>query len=262
MNFFLNFYTYVFGRVAFIKINYLFIKMGLRGIGVLNHQSDLLSGENHFVSKVLKSIDAENRIIIDIGANEGNFTSSIINNSDNIFVKSFEPHPKTFARNRERFAMEDRVDVVNCAVGDVNDKISLFDYADEEGSSQASIHKEIIKGKRKNVSEIEVKMITLDSIDFIKKIELIKIDTEGAEYSVLKGANKTIETHKPKYILLEFNRMNVNSRVFLADFIALLKNYSAYRILPRGELLQIIHTSAPWRHEIFAYQNIVFILND
>ena len=262
MNFFLNFYTYVFGRVAFIKINYLFIKMGLRGIGVLNHQSDLLSGENYFVSKVLKSIDAENRIIIDIGANEGNFTSSIINNSDKIFVKSFEPHPKTFARNRKRFAMEDRVDVVNCAVGDVNNKISLFDYADEEGSSQASIHKEIIKGKRKNVSEIEVKMITLDSIDFIKKIELIKIDTEGAEYSVLKGANKTIETHKPKYILLEFNRMNVNSRVFLADFIVLLKNYSAYRILPRGELLQINQTSAPWRHEIFAYQNIVFILND
>ncbi len=39
----------------------------------------------------------------------------------------------------------------------------------------------------------------------IKKIDLIKIDTEGYELEVLIGAKKTIEKFKPKYIQIEYN---------------------------------------------------------
>ena len=40
---------------------------------------------------------------------------------------------------------------------------------------------------------------------FLKKIDYIKIDTEGHDYKVLLGAKKFIKKHKPKFIQFEMN---------------------------------------------------------
>ena len=42
-------------------------------------------------------------------------------------------------------------------------------------------------------------------IFLVTKIDLIKIDTEGFELEVLKGAEKTIKKLKPTYIQIEYN---------------------------------------------------------
>ena len=53
-----------------------------------------------------------------------------------------------------------------------------------------------------------VKCSTIDSIFSDTKIDLIKIDTEGSEYDIIKGGINTIKKYKPK-ILLEFNPGNI-----------------------------------------------------
>jgi hypothetical protein len=85
----------------------------------------------------------------------------------------------------------------------------------------------------------------------------MKIDTEGSEYEILKGARTMLSKNSIKIIQFEFNEMNVYSRVFFKDFVDLLKNYKLYRLMSHG--LFPIKSYSPKLHEIFAFQNIVAI---
>ena len=92
----------------------------------------------------------------------------------------------------------------------------------------------------------------------IKKIDLIKIDTEGYELEVLIGAKKTIEKFKPKYIQIEYNWHHLFKNVNLYYFSKVLKEYQAYKIFPFSKELIKINPERP-EHNYFNYSNIVFI---
>jgi hypothetical protein len=87
----------------------------------------------------------------------------------------------------------------------------------------------------------------------------LKIDTEGSELEVLKGAEKMLCNKKIDIIQFEFNSLNVISRVFLKDFYDILKDFSLYRIntnclipLPKYDT----------ENEIFKYQNFLAVRRD
>ena len=110
-------------------------------------------------------------------------------------------------------------------------------------------------------------MCSLDTLDnFIKrngkiinsKIDLIKIDTEGFELEVLRGAEKTIKQLKPKYIQLEYNWHHLFKNTNLYYFSKVLKDYNTFKILPFSKKLFKINTEKP-EHNYFNYSNIVFI---
>ncbi len=92
-------------------------------------------------------------------------------------------------------------------------------------------------------------------------IDLLKIDTEGNEFKVLLGCINALQDKRIKAIHIEFNEMNIVSKVSFKDFWDLLRNYDFYRILPGGGLLPIKNYS-PIVCEIYAFQNIVAILKD
>ena len=66
--------------------------------------------------------------------------------------------------------------------------------------------------------------ITVKKLDFYenlfqtKIIDFIKIDTEGFEYEVLCGAQKTIKNYRPKFIQIEFNWHQLFTNNSLIDF--------------------------------------------
>lgn len=61
-----------------------------------------------------------------------------------------------------------------------------------------------------NITPIEIETDTLDNIFYDNniKVDFIKIDTEGWEYYILKGGEKTIKTFKP-IIQLEYSEINM-----------------------------------------------------
>jgi hypothetical protein len=91
----------------------------------------------------------------------------------------------------------------------------------------------------------------------IQSIALLKIDVEGHEFEVLRGAHEAISRGVVDVIQFEFNEMNAYSNIFLRNFIEFLPQYKFYRLLPNDLL-----TLKPYRPlfcEIFAFQNIICV---
>lgn len=259
---FLDTYIEIFARPAFARFHYFLFLTAIRGLGILNYKTEEQSGEAYFVKSVLPEIDAEGSTILDVGANEGDFIATVLENSHKIKCIGIEPHPRIFARLEARFAEQRaRVELLNIGAGGEDGTLNLYDYSDGGGSPHASVFKEVIEDIHKGAAQSwQVPVRRLDPIVAERgaKVSLVKIDVEGFEFEVLKGLSQTLKEQNVKYVIIEFNEMNVVSRTFMKDFVDALVGYRAWRILPMGRLLPLPPYHAPFV-EIFAYQNLVFI---
>lgn len=255
-------YRLVFAKPIFRKFNKLLLRLSLAGLGVLNYKNSKVSGEQSFLKNYLSG---KNGVVIDVGANEGNYSAEVLGFNQRVNVYAFEPHPDTFQRLSEKFNENKRITILNKGLSESVGFLELYDYENKDGSQHASLFSEVITeihGAGKSVSH-KVSLTTLD--DFIEEnsidiITLLKIDTEGNELQVLRGGIVALKSKKIAAIHFEFNEMNVVSRCFFRDFWKILDGYRFYRLLPSG-MLEIKNYS-PLNCEIFAYQNIVAILKE
>jgi FkbM family methyltransferase len=257
---FLEIYVFFFGRAYFQNFNRALYRLSLGGLGILNHKSSRSSGEKNFLGKYLKNSSG---VLIDVGANQGSYAIEALGVCKTLKVYAFEPHPSTYASLARNVSRHPNIIAINKGMSSVTGVLKLYDYPGKDGSSHASLFKDVITemhGAGAAISH-DVGLTTLDEFiqaENIIEIDLLKVDTEGNELAVLKGAANAIASGKVKAIHFEFNEMNVSSRVFFRDFWRLLQGYRLYRLLPSG--MVEIKKYSPLGCEIFAYQNIVAIL--
>lgn len=253
----LDIYAFLFARKFFYRINQFIFHASLRGLGILNYSNDFASGEHHFLRAYVSPL--QDPTVVDVGANEGSYIESVLSANRDVRAFAFEPHPATYKRLLSRTSGKQNVTAVNAACGRVAGQLVLYDYAGSTGSEHASLHAGVIEGVHKGQSDqYVVDVVDLDTfaIDHdISVIHLLKIDAEGHELEVLKGAANLLRENRIKAIQFEFNEMNVVSGVFFKDFYELLPNYTFYRMLRDG--LIALGPYAPLGCELFAFQNIV-----
>jgi FkbM family methyltransferase len=252
---------FVFARKAFYKINIILLKLIIRFIGYNNHSNFNNSGEIHFLKKICN----ENpKLCIDIGANAGNYSKYLLENSSSKIL-AFEPIPQSFKKLQKiKRNYLNRFLIYKLGIGEKNSK-NVINY-NQKNLQWANFNSEVnqINYLQKNNKKLICTLVTLDN--FIKTniklfnngIDLIKIDTEGYEYEVLIGAKNTIKKFKPKYIQIEYNWHHLFKNVNLYFFSKYLKNYDTYKILPFSKNLMKIDPKRP-EHNYFNYSNIVFI---
>jgi len=253
----LDIYAFLFSRRRFRKINNLLFHASLRGLGVLNYKNDIVSGEHHLLTQYLTS--CQNPTVFDVGANEGSYSTGICTANNNAQVFAFEPHPVTYKRLLAYTSRTKNITPINAACGSSVGQLILYDYAGSTGTEHASLYAGVIEDIHKSTSDRHtVDVIDLDTFASdhgILLIHLLKIDTEGHELEVLKGAVSLLREKRILAIQFEFNEMNVVSRVFFKDFCDLLPNYRFYRMLRDG--LAPVDPYSPLLCELFAFQNIV-----
>lgn len=135
-----------------------------------------------------------NRTVLDVGAEKGSFVEACLSaGSPRVFA--FEPYPPHVADLRKRFAGVPAVTVFDVAIG-LADQVSSLHIAHDAAGQPLDYHHSLIRfGDRPDVrwpSAIEVRCRSLDSLVADSSIPgtvgLLKIDTEGADLLVLRGA--------------------------------------------------------------------------
>ena len=146
--------------------------------------------------------------IIEVGANFGSHTlplSQIVGN--NGVVLAFEPQRIVFQTLCANLALNSITNVYSFqkAVSSKKDKLYLPDtrYNKDGNFGGISMQKE-------GTEEVEV--IKLDKFLQLDSLKLIKIDAEGMELDVLKGAKKIIKLFKP-YLFVENDRFDKHSQL-------------------------------------------------
>ena len=149
----------------------------------------------------------QNSIFLDIGANMGYYS---IMASDFGFDKiyAFEPLPKMIKRMSKNIRinnLENLIEVVPFALGDLKKKVEIYEGFENIGGSS------IINSNKSN-NKIEVEMITLNEFILqksIKNIDALKIDVEGYEDRVLMPFFKNSPvTLFPKLVIIEHSSLN------------------------------------------------------
>lgn len=181
-------YRALFARRRFYRFNRLLHQCSLHGMGVLNFENDSnsISGEAQFSTR------RKSCVVFDIGANVGSYTRRVLEAQPGARVYAFEPHPVTFQRLRENLD-KPNVTLVNRATGEEEGELKLYDYAAQDGSSHASAYRDVIESIHHAASTHHCVPVHAlgdyargQGID-IDCIDLLKIDTEGHELSVMKG---------------------------------------------------------------------------
>lgn len=175
--------------------------------------------------------------IIDVGANFGYYTllfSDAVGPSGSVIA--VEPNPDTLTLLRETVAlngMQSRTQIVPHALGARRGRALLFMPEGEPKNTLLVTHAELPGGHT-----IEVETLTIDDITRSSpKIDLVKIDAEGAEIDIIIGMGELIARDRPA-IALEFNAARYASP---ADFLnLLLASYGDARELnPDGDLVPL-----------------------
>lgn len=157
---------------------------------------------------------SEGMTVFDVGANLGELSllfSSLVGTTGQ--VHSFEPCDNTFNKLSQIFEIVQRpqITINHNAVSDKQEIIKLYVY-DEEHSTLNSMADRPLKKYGLDVKPThveEIKAITIDDYcenQKITHINLLKIDVEGAEYQVLSGARKMLQTKAIDCIIFEFGQ--------------------------------------------------------
>ena len=258
-------YVKVFAGARTRRLNELVLDMALRARGFGNSGSIQVTGEASFVALLARGpVD----LCLDIGANRGEYSEALLLSTPATVI-AFEPLPQTYAdlsTLEARFPR--RFFAVNKGVGDVEGQLDLHWG---ENSQLASFSKEVLAigyVGACNTRSTSVPVTTVD--DYFaaegrafanRDITLLKIDTEGFEYEVLQGAQRTIAQRRPRFVQFEFNHHQLLRGHTLYSMSRLLPDYRVHQILPGNRGLLAVKPEDPVANT-FGYANFVLIRPD
>jgi len=248
-------YARYFGHARYRRLNGLLLYLSMRGLGYDNWRDHDISGERAFLSNLLPN--ANHPVVLDIGAYHGEYARLVRQFNPTAEIYCFEPHPDSF-KVLQQTAQQCGLMAFQLAFGSECGQAQLFDSASENGSKRASCYRETVEGRVSDISVHDVEMVTIDefaSAHNINEIELMKVDVEGGELNVLRGAHRLINERRIKAIQFEVGDLYPLRGTWVRHFYDLLTGYSFYRLLPNS--LLPLGPYRPPTHERFHFHNVV-----
>lgn len=144
-------------------------------------------------------------VFVNVGANIGYFTvlaASLVAPGGKVFA--IEPDPENVTFLRKNLALNGCVDAVTvgtCCFGDHEGTVTLHKDATNRGNHSLAAGNVV-----QEQTSILVPCTTIDRFfrDRPGRIDVMKIDTQGAEGLILEGAVETIRSHPEMNLIIEF----------------------------------------------------------
>ncbi len=155
----------------------------------------------NFIRRFLKKGDC----VIDIGANIGYislFCAQCVGKEGVVYA--FEPEIKNYEALGANIALNGVQNIITqrLAVTEVETKLKLFLAEDNLGAHSTIYNEDALTQDYEEIDGMPLDIFT--SRNSIVKIDLVKIDVEGAEYEVLKSMKDILQNQRP-VIIMEFN---------------------------------------------------------
>ena len=178
--------------------------------------------------------------IIDAGANVGEYTERLLKYFDEKSIYSFEPLSSTF-RTLKCNLGESRAKLINMALGE-KDEMGII-YYDKDDSTLSSLYQRDLRQYNTELTKTEeIQITSLDSFcekEGINHISFLKMDVEGNEIRLLKGASNLLNNLAIDFIQFEFGGANVDSRTFFRDFWEMLHDRYEFNYIMRDGFIPI-----------------------
>lgn len=208
----------------------------------------LLSIFDYFtLKKVMKniklSIGNNFSTLIDVGAHHGKYILSIKKKFNIREIYGFEPNPIAFKILEKKVTKFNEINIFNYGIADVEEDKILNQNIESSSSSINNLNKNSkyykkkyllfnFLGFKKTTNPINIKTIKLANFidkNKIDKVDLLKIDTEGYEFNVIRGLGEKISKIKLIHLEHHFDDMIIKNYK-LSDIHNYLKNNNFTKI--------------------------------
>ena len=211
--------------------------------GILNYIENNFTGKGAF---------------IDVGANIGLMSVFTGAKFPQAKIIAFEAHPKTMELLEKNCILNNvgNVMLFSLALGNEEGKVEIYDNW-QVNRGGASL---VVKTEDSNAYKVQMKR--LDDIG-CPIPEMIKIDVEGVELEVLKGAEQTIRDYKP-ILIVEISDWRKNAHDSSSEIVNYVKSLGDYKIYKlaggkerKSKLIEILS-----KEDLPSHDNIICIAGE
>ncbi len=184
------------------------------------------------LTKAVESFLRPGDTFVDVGANEGWFSTigaRVVGPSG--MVIAAEPQERCWSAIHRNFTENDFLNyrIVPCAIGETEGATDIILYPSLNGEASTLVSQR----RRNHFPRQRTKIIRLDTVVDrlgITSARLVKIDCEGFELNVLKGAKGALRAGRIEYLLVELHPQQLNElgqcEADVADYLRSLGYYS------------------------------------
>ncbi|WP_445454352.1 FkbM family methyltransferase [Flavobacterium sp. 25HG05S-40] len=228
-------------------------KLGFRLVNI--NSKDLV--QNSYVTplanffQILKEFGFEPKHIVDVGANHGKWTRSALKFFPNASITMVEPQYWLKESIQDVLDANPNVKLHSYGAGEAEGSFT-FTVADEDVSS--SFNYSAAEAKERGYKQLELPIITLNKLlaeSNLPTPDLIKIDAEGIDIQVLKGASNYLG--KTEIIMVEASVLNKSYNNSLLETINFMDK-NGYT------LFDITEINRPFRTKVLWLVELVFVL--
>jgi FkbM family methyltransferase len=201
-----------------------------------NNSDPSQNGEELYLQSELRKYSGREGIIFDVGANIGEWSSYCLGVEPTLKMHLFEPSKITFNKlNIKKWPPN--IHLNNFGLGERNEKLGLNIAGDGSGMNSLHIRQGVKGFKIKSTENVDI--CTLDGYcdeKSILHIHLLKVDVEGHELAVFKGAQKMLREKRISCIQFEYGGCNLDARIYLLDIWNYLSplGYEFYKLYQQG----------------------------
>jgi FkbM family methyltransferase len=166
--------------------------------------------QNHYLNGFPYRPIGDGAVVLDCGANIGGFAVYAAGLAADVRVLAFEPEPQTFAalkRNVELNQLSDRVECLPFGLSDKPEVKTLLSNPDCFTTHHFTDTAGIVGSPAQGAS-LQIQCVSVDQIIAqrnITRCDFVKMDVEGSEGTVLKGAAETIRRFRPRLSMAAYH---------------------------------------------------------